>query len=217
VLEQERVIEEGRPEHLVVRVDRTDPSKNVVRGFRAFALFLDRHPELHGRVAMLALLDPSRQDVPEYTEYRAAIEREAHAVNARFGRDGWLPVDLEIADNFAQSVAAYKQYDALLVNPVFDGLNLVSKEAPLVNERDGVLILSENAGAHEELAEWALSVNPFDIGGQADAIHAALVMPAAERRQRAEGLRAWVGEHDLAAWLEAQLADLDRVASASAR
>jgi trehalose 6-phosphate synthase len=215
VLEQERLIGVGRPEHLVVRVDRTDPSKNVVRGFRAFALFLERHPELHGRVAMLALLDPSRQDVPEYVDYRAAIEREARAVNERFGRDGWLPVDLEIADNFARSVAAYKQYDVLLVNPVFDGLNLVSKEAPMVNRRDGVLILSENAGAHEELEEWALSVNPFDIGGQADAIHAALAMPAAERKRRADGLRGWVGEHDLAAWLEAQLADLDRVASGS--
>jgi trehalose 6-phosphate synthase len=211
VLEQERAIVAERPEFLVVRVDRTDPSKNVVRGFRAFALFLERHPELHGRVTLLALLDPSRQDVPEYTEYLAAIELEARSVNGRFGREGWLPVDLQIADNFAQSIAAYKQYDALLVNPVFDGLNLVSKEAPLVNERDGVLILSENAGSHEQLGEWALSVNPFDIDGQAEAINAALTMAADERRHRLEALRACVREHDLAAWIAAQLADLDRV------
>jgi trehalose 6-phosphate synthase len=211
VLEQERAIVARRPEFLVVRVDRTDPSKNVVRGFRAFALFLDRHPEMLGRVTMLALLDPSRQDIPEYTEYLAAIEREARSVNDRFKRAGWLPVDLQIADNFAQSIAAYKQYDALLVNPVFDGLNLVSKEAPLVNERDGVLILSENAGSHEQLGEWALSVNPFDIDGQAEAINAALSMAADERHRRLEALRACVREHDLAAWIGEQLGDLDRV------
>ena len=211
VLEQEQAIVAGRPEFLVVRVDRTDPSKNVVRGFRAFALYLDRHLEMLGRVTLLALLDPSRQDIPEYTEYLAAIEREARSVNDRFQREGWLPVDLQIADNFAQSIAAYKQYDALLVNPVFDGLNLVSKEAPLVNERDGVLILSENAGSHEQLGEWALTVNPFDIDGQAEAINAALTMAADERHRRLEALRACVREHDLAAWIAAQLADLDRV------
>ena len=211
VLEQERAIVAQRPEFLVVRVDRTDPSKNVVRGFRAFALFLERHPEMLGRVRLLALLDPSRQDIGEYTEYLAAIELEARSVNGRFGRDGWLPVDLQIADNFAQSIAAYKQYDVLLVNPVFDGLNLVSKEAPLVNERDGVLILSENAGSHEQLGEWALSVNPFDIDGQAEAINAALTMAVDERQRRLEAIRACVLEHDLAAWIAAQLADLDRV------
>jgi trehalose 6-phosphate synthase len=211
VLEQERLIEERRPEFLVLRVDRTDPSKNVVRGFRAFALFLDMHPEMQGRVTLLALLDPSRQDIPEYSEYLAAIQREARTVNDRFQTEGWIPIDLQVADNFAQSVAAYKQYDALLVNAVFDGLNLVSKEAPLLNTRDGVLILSENAGSHEELGEWALTVNPFDIYGQAQAIHEALTMEAAERRRRLEEIQACVRRRDLAAWIAAQLADLDRV------
>ncbi len=213
VLEQERQIVERRPEFLVVRVDRTDPSKNIVRGFRAFALFLDLHPEMQGRVTMLALLDPSRQDVPEYSEYLAAVLREARSVNDRFQREGWLPVDLQVADNFAQSVAAYKQYDALLVNAVFDGLNLVSKEAPLLNGRDGVLILSENTGAHEELAEWALTVNPFDVYGQAESIHVALTMAPEERRRRLEAIRAHVRENDLTAWIAAQLADLDRVSA----
>jgi len=209
VLEQERQIVERRPEFLVVRVDRTDPSKNVVRGFRAFGLFLDQHPELHGRVVLLALLDPSRQDIPEYSEYLGAIQREARVVNDRFQTEGWTPIDLQIADNFAQSVAAYKQYDVLLVNAVFDGLNLVSKEAPLVNGRDGVLVLSENAGAHEELGAWALTVNPVDVYGQAQAIHEALTMPAEERGRRLEETRAYVRDHDLAAWIAAQLADLD--------
>jgi trehalose 6-phosphate synthase len=209
---RERSIIAARPEYLVLRVDRTDPSKNVLRGFRSFGLFLDMHPEMHGRVTLLTLLDPSRQDIPEYSEYLGAIQREARSVNDRFQHEGWVPIDLQIADNFAQSVAAYKQYDALLVNPVFDGLNLVSKEAPLVNQRDGVLILSENAGSHEELAEWVVTVNPFDVYGQAQALHEALTMAQEERRARIEGLRAHVRTNDLAAWIAAQLDDLDRAA-----
>ncbi len=213
VLEREREIEASRPERLVVRVDRTDPSKNVLRGFLAFELLLGRHPEWCGRVTMLARLAPSRQDIPEYADHLAAIETEVRAVNERFGRDGWTPIDLQVADDFAQSVAAYKQYDVLLVNPVFDGLNLVSKEAPLVNGRDGVLVLSENAGAHEELGAWAVTVNPLDVAGQAEALHVALTMPADERRRRAEAIRAHVRAHDVAEWIDAQLADLDRAAA----
>jgi trehalose 6-phosphate synthase len=213
VLEQEAVIAAGRPELLVLRVDRTDLSKNVLRGFTAFGLLLELHPELRGRVGMLALLDPSRQDVPEYADYLAAINAEAREINARFRTDDWLPIDLQVADNFAQSIAAYKQYDALLVNAVFDGLNLVSKEAPLVNERDGVLLLSENAGSVEELREWAVIVNPFDVHGQAEALYRALTLPAEERRRRAEAIKAQVREWDLTAWVAAILDDFDRAAS----
>jgi len=208
VLEQERRLAAQRPELLVLRVDRTDPSKNIVRGFRAFKLMLERHPELRGRVRFLALLAPSRLDVPEYLEYLEAVQREAESSDA---------IDLRIGDDFARSVAAYKQYDVLLVNGVFDGLNLVSKEGPLVNERDGVLVLSENAGSHEELGEWALTVNPFDVVGQAEALYEALTMAPAERRRRIESIRAHVREHDLEAWITAQLEDLDRVGVASGR
>jgi trehalose 6-phosphate synthase len=217
VLEQEQAIVDSRPEFLVLRVDRTDPSKNVVRGFRAFERYLDDHPEMHGRVGMLALLDPSRQDIPEYAEYMGAIQRTARAVNDRFQQPDWTPIDLRVADNFPQSVAAYKQYDVLLVNAIFDGMNLVAKEAPLLNERDGVLVLSENAGAHDELGDWALTVNPFDISGQAYAIHQALQMPLLERKQRLEGIRTHVREHDVTAWIAAQLADLDRWATPAPR
>ncbi|HET7857497.1 MAG TPA: trehalose-6-phosphate synthase [Gaiellaceae bacterium] len=213
----EAELEARRPEYLVLRVDRTDPSKNVVRGFRAFEFYLDKHPEMHRRVGMLALLDPSRQDIPEYAEYLGAIQRSARAVNDRFQQDGWTPIDLRIEDNFALSVAAYKQFDALLVNAIYDGLNLVAKEAPLVNGRDGVLILSENAGAHEELGDWALTVNPFDVEAQADAIHEALVMAPDERRARRQAIREHVREHDVAAWLEMQLDDLDRATAHVAR
>jgi trehalose 6-phosphate synthase len=213
VLEEERRIAAARPELLVVRVDRTDPSKNIVRGFRAFALLLERHPELAHRVGMLALLDPSRQDLAVYTEYLAAVEREARAVNDRFGDASWQPVDLQVADNFPQSVAAYKQFDVLLVNAVVDGMNLVAKEAPLVNRRDGVVVLSENAGAHAELGEWALGVTPFDLEGQAEALHRALTMAPEERRRRREGIAAQVRGRDVEAWTRSQLAELDRHAS----
>ena len=187
----------ARPEKLIVRVDRTDPSKNIVRGFKAFGLLLDEHPEWHERVTLLALLDPSRQSIPEYIDYRAALEREADEINRRFGTPGWLPVDLRVEDDFPSSIAAYKQFDVLFVNAVYDGLNLVAKEAPLVNVRDGVLVLSENAGAHEELGEWAVSVNPFDVAGQADALHEALTMADPERARRASAIREHVREHDL--------------------
>jgi len=217
VLRLESELESRRPEFLILRVDRTDPSKNVVRGFRAFEFYLDAHPEMHGRVSMLALLDPSRQDIPEYAEYLGAIQRAARMVNDRFQRDGWIPVDLRIEDNFPLSVAAYKQYDVLLVNAIYDGLNLIAKEAPLVNERDGVLILSENAGAHEELGPWALSVNPFDLEEQAGAIDAAITMSREERHARLEALREHVRTHDVGAWLETQLADLDRWSAKAAR
>jgi trehalose 6-phosphate synthase len=214
VLEREAALAARRPEQLVLRVDRTDPSKNIVRGFQAFGLLLQRHHELHGQVGMIAMLAPSRQDIPEYAKYVREVEAAAQAVNERFGRDGWEPVELDVADDFLRSVAGYKQFDVLLVNPVFDGLNLVTKEAFLVNARDGVLVLSENAGVHEELGEWALTVNPIDVSGQADALHEALTLEPAERRRRAAAIREQVRTHGLGAWVDAQLADLDAVRSA---
>jgi trehalose 6-phosphate synthase len=217
VLAAELEIVARRPEKLVLRVDRTDPSKNIVRGFRAFELYLDAHPEMHRRVGMLALLDPSRQEIPEYAEYLGAIQREARRVNDRFAESAWTPIDLQIADDFPRSVAAYKQFDVLLVNAIFDGMNLVAKEAPLVNTRDGVVVLSENTGAHAELGEWALSINPFDVDEQAEAIHQALEMGESERRRRIEAIRAHVQEHDLSMWIDAQLAALDRVTAPARR
>jgi trehalose 6-phosphate synthase len=213
VAQRERELVDRRPELLVLRVDRTDPSKNVVRGFRAFGLLLEQHPELHGRVGMVALLAPSRQDIPEYAQYAAEVEVEARAVNARFGHAEWTPVELDVADDFPRSVAGYLQFDVLLVNPVFDGLNLVSFEAPFVNRRDGVLVLSENAGAHEQLGEWALTVNPLDLVGQAAAMYEALTMAPDERRRRAEAIRAHVRSHGVREWISAQLADLDGAAA----
>ncbi len=211
---EQRELEPLRRERLIVRVDRTDPSKNIVRGFEAYGRLLETHPEVHGRVVMLALLDPSRQDIAQYAAYVDEIRAAAGEVNDRFARDGWEPVLLQVRDDFSRSVAAYTQYDVLFVNPISDGLNLVAKEAPLVNEHDGVLVLSRNAGAYEELAPWVVAVDPFDIDGQAEALYTALSLPEADRRTRAEALRAHVREHDLVEWLDLQLADLDRVSAA---
>jgi trehalose 6-phosphate synthase len=204
VLREEEQIVGARPEKLVLRVDRTDPSKNIVRGFEALGVLLDTHAEWRGRVRMLALLDPSRQTIPEYVEYLAAVEQAVERVNGRHRG----AIELRVADNFPQSVAAYKQYDVLLVNAVSDGMNLVAKEAPLVNTRDGVLVLSENAGAHEELGAWAITVNPFDVWGQAEALHEALSLEEAERRRRIEAIRGHVRANDVGAWSDALLADL---------
>jgi trehalose 6-phosphate synthase len=213
VLEREAALVARRPEQLVLRVDRTDPSKNIVRGFRAYALLLERHPELHGRVGMVAQLAPSRQDIPEYADYVGAVETAAREVNERFGRADWQPVELDIADDFLRSIAGYKQFDVLFVNPVFDGLNLVTKEAFLVNKRDGTLVLSENAGVHEELGEWAITVNPIDISGQAEALYEALMLEPGERRRRGDAICEHVRAHDITAWVDAQLADLETVRS----
>jgi trehalose 6-phosphate synthase len=211
VLAQEEAIVRDRPEKLIVRVDRTDPSKNVIRGFHAFARLLATRPDWHGRVRMLALLDPSRQEIPDYAEYVGAIHRAAREVNDQFATEAWTPIELRVSENFPQAVAGYKQYDVLLVNAIVDGMNLIAKEAPLVNERDGVLILSENAGAHEELGAWALSVNPFDVEETAQAMAKALEMPLDERRRRGEAIRDHVRVNDIRSWISAQLGDLDSI------
>src|SRR5215210_2465765 len=162
---------------------------------------------------MLALLDPSRQEIPEYAEYLGAVHRAARAVNDVYAEAGWNPIDLRVSDNFPRAVAGYKRYDVLLVNAIVDGMNLIAKEAPLVNERDGVVILSETAGAHEELGRHALTVNPFDVEETAEAIHHALTMAPEERARRAAGIRDQVRRHDVRAWISDQLVDLDRLAA----
>src|SRR5204863_4274908 len=160
VTELESEVVRRRREHLILRVDRADLSKNVLRGFTAFDIFLDQHPEFRERVSFVAHLQPSRQDVPEYLEYLEKIEALVAVVNHRHGTTDWMPIDLRLRDDFEEAVALYKHFDLLFVNAMWDGMNLVSKEGPLVNEHHGVVMLSENTGAHEELGDCAISVNP---------------------------------------------------------
>ena len=208
VLEQEEFVKD-LPGKLLLRVDRTDLSKNIVRGFVAYRRMLERHPEMVGKVTFLAQLQPSRSDVPQYAAYMEAVGRTAEEVNEEHGTDSWRPIELFMEDNFPRSVAAYKNFDVLLVNAVRDGMNLVAKESAVVNENNGVLVLSENAGAHEELGGSALTINPFDLDEQADAIHEALTMPGEERRRRAEALRETVMSNTIEDWVEAQMMDIE--------
>ena len=204
----EAVLLARRREHLILRVDRADLSKNVLRGFSGFDLFLEQHPEFSERVTFIAQLMPSRTDVPEYAEYLERIEALVAVVNHRHGTPDWMPIQLKLRDDLEEAVAAYKNYDVLLINAMFDGMNLVAKEGPLLNERGGVSILGENTGAHEELGEFALSVNPFDIQELADAIHGALTMAPDRREERLRGLKKIVTARDPGDWIDDQLADI---------
>ncbi|MDX6632566.1 MAG: trehalose 6-phosphate synthase [Solirubrobacterales bacterium] len=208
VAEHEKELLRRRRDHLIIRVDRADLSKNILRGFAAFDVFLTEHPEFRERVTFIAHLQPSRQDVPEYAEYLERIEALVAVVNHRHGTTDWMPIDLRIYENFEEAVARYKHFDLLIVNSLFDGMNLVAKEGPAVNTRDGVVMLSENTGAHEELADCTLSVNPFDIQEQADTIFRALTMEPEERRVRAERLKQIVLSRNPGDWIDAQLADI---------
>lgn len=191
--------------HLVVRVDRIDPSKNIVRGFAAFDLLLAEHRELRERVVFLAKLNASRETLPEYQAYRSEVELAAARVNERWASGDWQPVVLDPRDAFEHAIAALRRYDVLLVNPIKDGLNLVAKEGPLVNDRDGVLCLSPGAGAWEEMGEPSLPVHPFDIEQTAAMLHTALAMPATERAERATRLRALAAARTPNDWLADQL------------
>src|SRR5919106_1993231 len=204
----EREVLERRRKHLIIRVDRADLSKKVLRGFPPFDTFLTQHPEFREEVTFVAHLQPSRQDVPEYAEYLERIEALVAVVNHRHGTTDWMPIDLRIYENFPEAVARYKHFDLLIVNSLFDGMNLVAKEAPAVNTRNGVVILSENTGAHEELGDCALSVNPFDVQEQADAMYRALTMAPEESRLRAGRLREIVDARDPGDWVDEQLADI---------
>jgi trehalose 6-phosphate synthase len=208
VLEQEEKVRDLRGK-LLLRVDRMDLSKNVIRGFAAYGRMLELHPEMKEEVTFLAQLQPSRGDIAEYADYAKAIEKTVEQVNAEHGTHSWQPIVLSMEDNFPRSVASYKNYDALLVNAVRDGMNLVAKEAAVINERDGVLILSRTAGAHEELGEHAITVNPFDIDEQAEAIYEALTMPDDEKRRRAENLKDTVHANTIENWVEAQMEDIE--------
>ena len=211
VAAHERQLSERRGDHLILRVDRTDPSKNILRGFRAFDTLLDDHPDLVGRVTFVAFLQPSREDVPQYVEYLDSISRLVADVNLKHGTANWQPIELRLERDFDEIVAAYRSFDVLMVNPVFDGMNLVAKEGVLLNQSDGVLALSETAGAHEELGEHAVTLHPFDIQQQADALFEALTMGREERRRRLRACSALVRENDVARWLDEQLDDVRRL------
>jgi len=196
---------------LIVRVDRTELSKNIVRGLEAYRELLRTRPEWHGKVVHVAFAYPSRHDLPEYREYTAAVQRMALQIQDEFGSPGWDPLLLEVNDDYPRSLAACRLADVMLVNPIRDGMNLVAKEGPILSDRGCALVLSTEAGAADELGPHALMVNPFDISQTAQAMHEALAMSAAERERRSAALAAAAAAMPPSRWFSDQLDALDRL------
>ncbi|MFC4060306.1 trehalose-6-phosphate synthase [Planomonospora corallina] len=192
---------------LIVRIDRTELSKNIVRGLTAYREFLAAHPEWHGRVVHLAFAYPSRHDLPEYREYTAAVQRCAKEIEDEYATEDWDPLILNVNDDYPRSLAAYRMADVLLVNPIRDGMNLVAKEGPILAPRS-VLVLSREAGAAAELGEDALLVNPYDVTATAGALHEGLVMAEEERCRRGARLAAAAAALPPHLWFAEQLAAL---------
>ena len=196
----------------IVRVDRTEPSKNIVRGLKAFDTLLERYPEFTNRVKLLCFLVPSRSGIKQYQRYTQDIFDLVEAINTKYGNEGWQPIKVFFENNYTQAIAGMRLCDVLLVNPVIDGMNLVAKEGPIVSANHSVLILSESAGAHEQLGEHVVSVAPADIEGTIRALHEALTMDPAERKRRAEALKRTIEEEDITRWLFHQFHDLRQLA-----
>ncbi len=188
-------------EQTIVRVDRAEPSKNIIRGFRAFDMLLARYPQFVGKVKLIAFLVPTRTHLRPYQRYAQDIHQLIEAINDKYGNKEWHPIDFFYENNYVQALAGMCLYDVLLVNAVIDGMNLVAKEGPTVNKRDGVLILSETVGACEQLGQNALTVAPADLEGTTQALYTALTMPADERHKRAVRLKKSIREEDITNWL----------------
>jgi trehalose 6-phosphate synthase len=198
----------------IVRVDRIDPAKNLLRGLWALDELLESSPRWRERIVHVVLAYPSRERLAAYSAYRSELERLADALNAKWGTSSWVPIVLDVRDDPSRSLAALERFDVLLVNPVRDGLNLVAMEGVLLNRRDGVIVLSRHAGVADCLGHAALIVNPFDVHDTAAALDRALAMEPKERRERAEQLRGAVETYSTQRWLDHQLEAAHRFAPA---
>ncbi len=188
-------------EQTIVRVDRAEPSKNILRGFRAFDTLLERYPQFQGRVKFIAFFVPTRTHLRQYQRYIEEVTQLIEAINRKYATEDWQPIDFFYENNYLQAIAGMRLYDVLLVNAVIDGMNLVAKEGPTVNNRDGVLILSETVGACEQLGQNCLTVAPADIEGTTQALYTALTMPVDERHRRATALKRSIEKEDVTNWL----------------
>jgi trehalose 6-phosphate synthase len=199
----------SRRRKLILRVDRLEPTKNIVRGFQAYEQVLAAHPTLRGEVTFLALLVPSREGLEEYRNYGRAVRRTIERINRRFGTPDWQPIKAISGNDHARALACMQHYDVLLVNPLADGMNLVAKEGGLLNSHDGVIVLSTRAGAYAQLRDGALGVDPKDVEATAAALYQALMLPQAERAERAGLVRSiLLAEGDAGHWLSRQCDDL---------
>ena len=199
------IMESISDQKLILRIDRVEPSKNIIRGFLAYEEMLELYPEHRGKVKFLALLVPSRMDVDEYQDYLGELNAAAGRVNAALGDGDWEPIRLIVSENYTRAVAALELYDVLLVNAIADGMNLVAKEGPIVNQRDGVLVLSERTGAHQQLGVGAITISPCDVYATAEALHQALMIHVEEKKERAQKMRWIINKEDIIDWLCRQL------------
>lgn len=192
----------------IVRVDRMELSKNILRGFHAFEYMIEHDPRWRSKVAFGAYCYPSRDGLPEYLAYHQEIEGLVSRINERWGTVDWTPIMFETTDDFPRSVAALRRYDLLLVNPIRDGLNMVAMEGPLVNSRSGLVALSTNAGAFDLLAPAVRELHPYDITATAEAMALALDCAPEQRRAEATRLRQIISRRTPADWLRDQLVAL---------
>lgn len=195
----------------IMRVDRLEPTKNILRGFQAYGQMLKDHPELHGQIAFLAFLVPSRQNLPEYKRYTIEVMRMINALNQTYGTEEWQPITVFYGNDRTRALAAMQFYDVLLVNAIIDGMNLVAKEGPTVNQNNGVLVLSRTLGAFQQLANACISTSPIDVEETEQALYTALTLSSEERLSKAMLARSIVEQHNLAAWMQQQIADLNEL------
>ncbi|GCE48197.1 trehalose 6-phosphate synthase [Thermosporothrix hazakensis] len=198
-------------EYNIMRVDRIEPTKNILRGFQAYDLLLEEHPELHGKVAFLAFLVPSRQSLPIYRRTALEVQAIIDEINQKYGSDDWTPIQAFTGNDRARALAAMQYYDVLLVNPIIDGMNLVAKEGPVVNQRDGVLVLSRTVGAFQQLGKGSIPTSPTDVIETAQALYKALMLPEEERHAKATFVRQSVERNNLDAWLARQIRDINEL------
>lgn len=212
VIQKEEIIKKIKGDcFLIYRTDRADLSKNINRGFMAYELFLQKHPEFHGKVKFLSTGMPTRQQIREYCDYRDENYRIIDSINERYSKDGWKPIEQVFKADYSLVTAAFKHYDCLLVNPIIDGMNIVAKEGPIVNENNGVLIMSNGAGSYEELKDHSIIVNAYDISQTADAMYRAIMMSQEERARLIQGLKKTVNERNVYIWMQEQFKDIQKL------
>ena len=194
-----------------MRVDRLEPTKNILRGFQAYNYILEEHPELHGKVTFLAFLVPSRQNLPIYRRTTAEVHAIIDEVNQKYSTEDWIPIHTFFDNDRTRALAAMQYYDVLLVNPIIDGMNLVAKEGPVVNQKNGVLVLSRTVGAFQQLAKGSIPTSPTDVIETAQAIYKGLMLTPEERRMKAMLARQAVERSDLNLWLSKQIHDINEL------
>ncbi len=201
---------------VLMRVDRIEPTKNILRGFQAYAQLLDEHPELRGTITFLAFLVPSRQTLLKYQRHNADVLKLIDEINTKYGTDDWSPIHAFCDNDRTRALAAMQYYDVLLVNPIIDGMNLVAKEGPVVNQRNGVLVLSRTAGAFQQLGKASIPTSPTDVSETAEALYKALMLPDDERATKARLACQVIERNDLNTWLSRQIRDINDLLDRSA-